>query len=93
MVEPRYCYECAHSSGGPARAMVKCKFTYRTPGAMPLTMPDWAWNALAEAEAGEDSVVHNSVAQECDAFALRYELRKQRERAQQTVIANADGRK
>lgn len=83
MSELRFCYECSSSSGGPARAMVKCTFSMRHPGAMPLTMPDWAWNALAEAEAGNDSMVHHSVAQECDAFSLRYEVREQRKKAAQ----------
>lgn len=83
MSEDRSCYECGSSDGGPPRAMVKCKFSYRHPGAMPIVMPDWAWNALAEAEAGDGSLVHSSVAQECEAFTLRYELRKQREQAAQ----------
>jgi len=79
MTALKFCHECSNSSGGPERAVVKCLFTYRKPGAMPIVMPDWAWDALAEAEAGDASMVHNSVAQECEAFSLRYEIRKQRE--------------
>lgn len=95
------CIQCVNSSGGPPRAMVMCRFRIGLPGQWPVALPDWLWDAIREAQAGEASVVHSSVAQECDAFQMRQNTEatippptpapaRKKQKSQQRDIANAE---
>lgn len=70
-IRRRRCWQCSSSSGGPERAYVMCNFRIGTLGAPPITMPNWAWDAINAAS----REVHSTMAQECDGFYLREEWR------------------
>lgn len=73
----KHCWECTHSTDGPERAVVKCRFLPTSPWAL---MPAWAWAALDAASKDDASVVHESMAQQCDVFKARSAPRVERRR-------------
>lgn len=80
----KHCWLCSNSHGGTPRAIVTCHFRLGTPGAFPIVMPDWAWEAIRDA----NTEVHESAAQECEAYDPRSDFVEAYERSLQKEVTD-----